>query len=241
MRLVRAGILGAVFGAVMFITSPAYAGGAMWELDGHSYYEVAFTPGDEVHASTSVWISNPGLGRPQDGPFDGYLLAARKAVYPPPVPEEAIFLGEISIDAHEPAASHSVARLTFTLPDVEPGRYWLIHCNDPCSTSLGDIVTTPIEVVGGPGEEKLLVELGRLERRFEQRSFILGRSVRSLGAQLASQIGRMEVRVEKLEERVKRFENRSETESGLLEGGLAAGAVILVLSAFHFVTARRGA
>lgn len=136
----------------MGIGVSALAGGDVWEV------EIYHSPGDQVLATTVVATDDDGdLGTPEQGPFFVYL-AHRDAEYTlPDLPEAALLVG--LVDVYE--GSHlggsrwpmgpdqAIAR--FEIPDVGPGLYQILHCNDPCTTTLGDIVGGPdLRIVGGP-------------------------------------------------------------------------------------------
>jgi len=130
----------------------AAGGGAVWQFEG--YHE----PGDVVESTTAVaWGHDASLGLPEDGPYLIYLAPAGDEVATwPSVPEESLLVGIVEVyegpytlpngDNHGP--HHAVAR--FEVPDVPPGDYQLFHCNDPCTTTLGDIIGGwGLRVVGG--------------------------------------------------------------------------------------------
>lgn len=122
--------------------SSALAGGAVWPFEG--YHE----PGEVVESSTAVaWGHNADLGRPEDGPYLVYLAPAGDAdVEWSLIPEGGLLVGIVEVhegpytrpngDSHGP--HHAIAR--FEIPDVPPGVYQISHCNDPCTTTLGDII-----------------------------------------------------------------------------------------------------
>lgn len=120
-----------------------WAGGAVWEFEGYH------RPGDVVESTTAVaWGHNPTLGAPEDGPYLVYL--APNDLVPmewPGVPEEAILVGAVEVhtgpywpegEELEMGPHHATAR--FEIPDVAAGSYQVLHCNDPCTTTLGDII-----------------------------------------------------------------------------------------------------
>lgn len=132
------------FTAVLLLaaTAPVFAGGAVWHFEG--YHQ----PGDFVESTTAVaWDHNSELGTPEDGPFLIYLAASEDGPTDSPViPEDALLVGIVEVhegpytgsDGESYGPHHAVAR--FEIPDVAPGTYQIFHCNDPCTTTLGDIV-----------------------------------------------------------------------------------------------------
>lgn len=132
----------AVLASTCAAIAPAAAGGSVWYFD-RPFYE----PGDRVVAGTAVtWSHLASLGTPDDGPYGVWIeragpelpssLAARveRARYVTDVRIEQ-GPGEINGVRYGP----NIARAEFTLPDVPPGFYALLHCNYPCTTQLGDI------------------------------------------------------------------------------------------------------
>lgn len=122
---------------------PGSAGGAVWHFDG-----VEYAPGEIAEAYTSVsWGHNGSLGRPEGGPYLLYLdQAGAVAESWPGIPEEAMLVGIVEInlspywaeDGLSYGPYHAIAR--FEIPQVAPGQYQILHCNEPCTTMLGDII-----------------------------------------------------------------------------------------------------
>jgi hypothetical protein len=146
----------------------AAAGGAVWKFDRASYL-----PGDRAVAHTTVsWFHNAALGTPEDGPYFAYLVAAATEWVFPQIPPDARGVGEIQVVSEGLA---NPATIEFTVPDLAYGMYNVVHCNAPCTTTLGDLtdgelwvgVTPPPEPVApipepAPAEE---VEPERLPTR----------------------------------------------------------------------------
>ena len=241
MRAVRLSLIGVIVASVVvLVVGSARAGGAMWDFNDKQHYEIAFVPGDTVEASTSVWISARDLGQPEDGPYHGYLVKpSEEGPWPPPVPEGAIYLGEITIE--ERTQDHGTARLTFTVPDVEPGDYRLLHCNDPCTTSLGDIMTTPFTVAATQGEGELLVETRSLEQRADEYLFRIKRLERALKDHKEEQHGaKIEALLDEVSKLAARIAVLEEVpESRVLEGSLGAGAALTASGAAWWALRRR--
>lgn len=241
MRAVRLCLIGVIVASVVVLVGgSARAGGAMWDFNGKQHYEIAFVPGDTVEASTSVWIAADDLGRPEHGPFYGYLVRPTSdGPWPPPVPDDATYLGEIALD--EPySKTHTVARLTFMVPEVEPGDYRLLHCNDPCETSLGDIMTTPITITATEGEGTLLIATRALEQRVEilefradrlESALKMRRKVENVNiATLRGQLATLAARVDDLQE---------VPESRVIEGSVGVGAALAAAGLFWVARRRR--
>jgi hypothetical protein len=128
--------------AITVVARPAFAGGSVWDFDREVY-----RPGDLATAITAI-AGGPDLGTPADGPFFAYLLAVEAhsegAPYPV-IPPGAVRVAEIQVvtGPYEEAPGVLVgphhARFTFRVPDLPAGEYEVLHCNDPCTTTLADI------------------------------------------------------------------------------------------------------
>lgn len=139
-RLVTVSVLVLVLVSTWVATLAAAGGGAVWEFE--RYHE----PGDHVEATTAVaWGHHASLGTPQDGPYFVYLAPVAVEFAWPEPPEEALLVGLVEVREGPyqegeflMGPHHAIAR--FEIPDIEPGSYQILHCNDPCTTTLGDIV-----------------------------------------------------------------------------------------------------
>jgi hypothetical protein len=121
-----------------------------------------YLPGDAARATGRLFPVE-GSGWLDDGPF--FVWAMEHARYSaalagapwPSVPAEAIRLGQLqrSGGTQAPATSFHV---DFRVPDVPPGYYTLIVCNDPCTTTIGDFVggTLTVNTAGAPPLPPLL-------------------------------------------------------------------------------------
>lgn len=139
--------------AILMVATIAYAGGAVWVFDGYH------RPGDVVESTTAVaWAHNNDLGTPQDGPYLLYLapMDVDTDTWPHP-PKESLLVGIVEVhegpfadeDDSRYGPHHAVARLE--IPDVPAGGYQIFHCNDPCTSTLGDIVGGwDLRVISGP-------------------------------------------------------------------------------------------
>jgi hypothetical protein len=115
-----------------------------------------------------AWEHNPGLGTPAEGPYGAWIIgsdrleALRAAAPEAPylwIPDEALRVGDVVVHEGPYEVSPGLrvgpnaATVEFTVPDVAPGRYDLLHCDDPCTTSLGDITWGVFEVLGPDAAE----------------------------------------------------------------------------------------
>ncbi|MEM9464571.1 MAG: hypothetical protein AAGA90_04330 [Actinomycetota bacterium] len=144
MRSVRWGArIGALVLVLGFAAAPALAGGSVWR------HPDTVSVGETVTVWAAVaWDHNPSLGTPDDGPFHAYLLA-RAGAYADDgshgeIPPEAMWVAEIEVvegpyDSGRGSYGPNHAIFELTVPDLASGEYWILHCNDPCTTPLGDI------------------------------------------------------------------------------------------------------
>jgi hypothetical protein len=128
-------------GAVTLFAGVASAGGSNWELDRDRYQ-----PGDTAVAWAQIaWEHNPTLGTPDDGPYVVWV-APYGQFGPSPLspPASAVRVGEIMVSL-EPCLVGTVrwgphcAWITFTVPDLPPGEYYLLHANAAGTKTLADL------------------------------------------------------------------------------------------------------
>ena len=132
---------------------PAAAGGSTWEFDAARYQ-----PGDRATARAAVgWDPDGGRYTPDVGPFGAWLWRFDPRVIHPygTIPDDAVWVADvvISLDPYEQNGvlfgPHHVT-VEFTVPDLPPGRYELLHCNDPCTSTLGDLTFGGFRIVAPP-------------------------------------------------------------------------------------------
>ena len=119
---------------------PTVAGGAVWEFEKYQ------SPGEEVVATTAVAWDHSPRGTPEQGPYFVYLAPMEVEFTWPDLPEEALLVGLVEVyegpyqdrAGYSMGPNHAIAR--FEIPDIEPGSYQILQCNDPCTSTLGDIV-----------------------------------------------------------------------------------------------------
>ena len=237
LRLCLAGLIAVVLVALVGVGAAA-GGGATWQWNGKSWHQIAFSPGDTVEASSSVWIRGRGLGRPEDGPYFAYLVPPREKVPFPSdgIPDDAIALGELSLDPYEDDATHSVARLTFSVPDVAPGRYFVMHCNEGCKTALGDIMTTVLIVAADEADERATVAIDRLDMKTREHNFLIRRLERKTKQlqELLPRVIELEDLTSQLRARVETLENEDAAAATGRSSGprVAAGVGVALLAGF---------
>lgn len=158
--------------ALALATSPASAGGSTltFEQDSYRVGEVAYGVAPVGYAH------NADLGAPEDGPFFLHLVsssAVSESRPRPYVPDGAVRVGKVEFRKgpvqvpgtdHLTGPDHVVTE--FTVPDLAPGTYATIVCNEPCRTSIGDVVfglfvieagarsanAVPVTLAAGDGE-----------------------------------------------------------------------------------------
>jgi hypothetical protein len=139
-------------GAVLGWASPAHGGGSTWDVEP----DVA-APGERVEVGTCVaWAHNGNLGTPEDGPYSMWvspLGSNGTGGGVAQVPDGAVPVGEITIDEGGlwKNCGPNAAHISFTVPNLPPGEYELIHCNEPCTDVLGDITWGVLTITDAAG------------------------------------------------------------------------------------------
>jgi hypothetical protein len=125
-----------VFAALASTTLHAVAlanGGSFFRFD-RKYY----VPGEVVTARTTFSTDVERSGTVDDGPYHAFLLSSDRWIQPPRIPGDAVPVGQIEITGM--GGSVPVARISFTVPRLDPGPYTLALCNLPCRhATLGDL------------------------------------------------------------------------------------------------------
>jgi hypothetical protein len=147
--------------AILATAGPAAAGGSWLETEDQYY-----SPGSQATARGTF---GPGAyeGRVSDGPYYAYLVPRfRWFEKPGPVPDYAIPLGPITIRRATGNYCCWAASLTFTVPDLPPGRYSIEYCNDPCTVNgIGDLIGGSFWVADTQEEARLMFRIERLEAK----------------------------------------------------------------------------
>jgi hypothetical protein len=141
-RIVRALVLVVALASAGLVapSRPVSAGGSSWHLDREHYQ-----PGDTAFAWASIaWAHNPSLGTPEEGPYHAFVApyssdpAPGAAVGDDGVPVGDLVLSLEPYDAGGLRFGPHHATLTFVVPDLPPGRYFIRHRND-AGTFVGDL------------------------------------------------------------------------------------------------------
>jgi len=77
----------------------------------------------------------------------------------------AIVVGEVSFDRKTwgPMSNVVTARVGFVVPEVQPGNYALMLCDEGCRHPLADVIPAPVTVYADPATARLARRLERLE------------------------------------------------------------------------------
>jgi hypothetical protein len=160
---------------------PARAGGASWFGPEHPYHAV----GDHLSIRAAFW-SGGFEGTVSQGPYYAYLVPQYQWLPKGPIPANAIPLGPITIAPATGKKGERVATLTFTVPDVDPGRYSIDYCNRPCTVEgVGDLHGSSFWIGDTEEEARLAARVNRLEVKARQLSG-KNREIRALEARLAA-------------------------------------------------------
>jgi hypothetical protein len=113
------------------------AGGSSWKLDQQHYQ-----PGDTAFAWAAIaWEHDPSLGTPAEGPYHAYVVPVSADADEPLGPRSPVGDLVISLEPYGEApirfGPHH-AELTFTIPNLPPGEYLLVHAND-AGKNVGDL------------------------------------------------------------------------------------------------------
>ena len=121
-------------------SSPVSAGGSSWHLDRERYQ-----PGDTAFAWAPIaWAHNPSLGTPEEGPYHAFVSSySSDPALGVAVGDDGVAVGDLVLSL-EPYDTGGLrfgphhATLTFVVPDLPPGRYFIRHRND-AGKFVGDL------------------------------------------------------------------------------------------------------
>lgn len=227
-RVVVAGL--AALGPVGLIAEGTLAnGGAFFDFD-RTYY----VPGDVVTAQTTFSTQVEKSGRIEDGPYYAFLLSSERWIHAPRIPDDAVPIGQITTSS--PRGGAATARITFTVPQIEPGPYTLAFCNVPCThATLGDLVGGSFSIASTKDEALRREITDRVDGRIAQVRANLAARIRDAEKAQRDLATRMEVqrlagRLTELEARLVRIQNQQrqgETRAQPLPWIMAGLAVLL--------------
>jgi hypothetical protein len=211
-------------GLVLSLPGTAEAGGNWIGVD-RLYYRA----GETVTAKLGYY----GTGRAElesHGPYYLWITDDRDAWHqPPPLGRGAIQLGEVRFLGRKGWR----AEVTFVVPDLDPGKYILQVCNDPCTRTI-DVDATAFNIALNPLRAQLIARIDALHRDLEQVSK-QARKAKGLAAEqrrelstlhtLAAQVELLTGRVEDLEKPTVRPEEPQGIPAWIPIAGLVAAAL----------------
>jgi hypothetical protein len=207
-------VLGLV--ACLAIPATASAGGGVLQLDHFKVWTAVYAPGQVVHGSADVWIKAPKpQGRPEDGPWHAYLVpdGSREGRLPP----DTIRVADVVIDPYEPSAKWTEVRVTFTVPDVAPGKYFIEVCNRRCAQNLGDLVGTPVEIARDPMHAIARSEVLALDEKLDARIYRTNSELTRRVEELTHEINKLEqtteLRLDELRDDLERERRRAASDA----------------------------
>lgn len=187
--------------------APAHAGGAVLDFDREFY-----VPGDVVHASSGVWLKS-ARGRLEDGPYFGFVSKfTGLESMPSPLPHHALKVAPADVRPRPGDDTYGDVSVEFVLPDLDPGKYWLTICNDPCKLQLGDVMPSIMTVASDETEGRFMTTADDLAERirtlrYEMSNRVFGHradSIRSRLTALERDTARLEAEVDALKASTRR-------------------------------------
>lgn len=203
----------AIFLISIVAVPSASAGGATWVLNGMHSPFAAIAPGQTIRATASLWMpivresgrNGQFYGGPQHAPFYGWIFHRPdpSAAYAPPLPDDAIQVGEVVFhETDEPKMMR--LSLTFEMPDVPPGEYGLVTCNEDCERQIGDLWMTRFTVAEDVAQAVLTRRVNRLDYKLTDARMRLKDKtddLQRLRSRSASEIAALEEELEELRAR----------------------------------------
>lgn len=142
-RVLRAVVSVLVVATFLVVMSslPVAAGSSNWKFDREHYQ-----PGDVAFAwSPIAWEHNANLGTPAEGPYHVFVVPySPDLILGDPFSASATPVGDLLVSL-EPYGEGPIrfgphhVELRFTVPNLSPGRYQLVHAND-AGIRIGDLV-----------------------------------------------------------------------------------------------------
>lgn len=160
--------------AVVVLQHPASAGGWWTTLDLHNQY-LGIGETLTVKVSEVLYGSIDEAERAEQTPFYAYLvkhfderLLDRAMTRPNPKRwwrplSPVIKVGQVTLFARD--ANLTRGRAHLSIPDVPPGRYSLMLCDEGCQTPLGNHVPIPVMVSSDPLAAQTARRLGETNER----------------------------------------------------------------------------
>jgi hypothetical protein len=216
--LCLAGVI--VVSTILLLSDAARAGGSPLRWD-----KAAYVPGETAVAEGGFGKGCCDRGVPSDGPFYVYLYDPDDAREQPPLPEGAIRVGTLEITE---GGYPWFGRVEFVVPDLPPGQYYPTHCNDPCTTLLGDITHDTFVIAETPVEARTIGRFERIERQLFNRTIPL-RGVRPRLDGLARRVRSLERKVSDIQMKMQREAQVAPTTDSSAASGPGAPMLLGVL------------
>jgi hypothetical protein len=199
---------------ILLALSPMAVSPAAVSANGGSFFRFErkyFAPGEVVTAQTTFSTEVEKSGRIEDGPYHAFLLSSDRWIQPPKVPNDAIPIGYITTSSASSGAA--TARITFTVPQIEPGPYTLTLCNLPCThATLGDLAGGWLSIASTKDEALRKEITDRINSRILQVRQNLAARIRDTVNQrnfaTQTEVQRLADHVTKLEAQLVRMQNR---------------------------------
>jgi hypothetical protein len=207
------------------------------------FYETQYLwPGQTVTWDAEAFLDKGAAG-PDQGPFYAYLVDAGLPSRRVPQVDGGVVLGTVETTSGRGPYRFDMS-VTFTIPTSTPaGKYVVEVCNHPCTTRLGYLWGTPVDVVSGDLEARLNERIDRLDQKVSNLRWSMRdrarraakRSSKVLRTELAVAEETLDMRVSELERGMAELEKRLASQEEPAERGdvsqsaLAGGIVVLVL------------
>lgn len=230
-----------VGGTVMLlamIAAPASMAGGMASLEFEEDYVLV---GESVTGRATFSSDVRGTGRIENGPWHAYLLPSGTWIEPPRIPAGAIHLGPIAIEGGSDRSAD--ASITFTVPEVTTGGYFIGMCNVPCTESfVGDLGGGWLSIARTEEGASLLRKVDHTERqlyrilnrvryRLARRVKDVERPLERLEGRVDGMQGSIELRLDRLEERLRASLAADQDPGGIPWGVALLAAGVLAVSA----------
>ena len=231
-------LVGGMVTLFVAVFAPASLAGGMASFEFEEDYVLV---GESVTGRATFSTNVRSTGRIEDRPWHAYLLPSGTWIEPPRIPAGAIHLGPTAIE--DGGDRSAVASITFTVPEVTTGGYFIGMCNVPCSESfVGDLGGGWLTIARTEEGASLLRKLDTTDRQLNLIRYRLARRIRDVErpvTELESRLDRMEgsveLRLRELERRIGtltaagRADGHVPWVTVLFAGGVVSAAAVLLL------------
>lgn len=227
-------LVGGTVTLLAMIAAPASMAGGMASFEFEEDYVLV---GESVTGRATFSTDVRGTGRIENGPWHAYLLPSGTWIEPPRIPEGAIHLGPIAIEGGSDRGA--VASITFTVPEVTTGGYFIGMCNVPCAESfVGDLGGGWLTIARTEEGASLLRKLDKTDRQLNRVRYRLARRIKDVEGPLEQLEGRVdgvqssiELRLDRLEERLRASLAPDQDRGGIPWGVALLAAGVLAVAA----------